>query len=586
MTTSKLWPVAAALSLLLLALHLLGLVALRDPGLCMPHLVAWTHDVLLLGPLAALFAAADRLAPQAVRAALALAGRLVLVATAMLLSVYPLMLPAFLMAPVSFLEVDGAVVSLFVHEYAGLRVLWPVAAAAVVGLLAPHVPLPRPGRRGLALAAPLALLALAALGPASPNPVVFGLQDRLRRAFVERVVPRLRVDGPAGAPIAAFDWTETGPPDRYDHVILAVLESVTSAEFEAAAVRRNPDSFFGRHRSHSRYFSNHHTLNLDSYTSLIAMTTGILVPFRSYAAPERYRSVNDAPNMVRALGRRGFRTLFVSTYEHQPFVPNRREWEEVLARPDLGDLSGFVSLGWSRMESATEDRAALPRLVDFVASSPRSLVLAEFVYGHSPAWQAEMGLTAVEYGDRYLQELWARLEARGLAERTLLVVVSDHGTRSRPAERDTYRVPLVVVGAGVAPGEDRAFRCHLDLQAIVAHYLTGSPLPPARSETFVVGSTERWIYGLLRADGTGAVLDDGTGSALWGEVPPAVVHGAFQSYVGAFSRRFVSPSGSRQCPRMVGRTGLPGQYSRRTGATPLIPNAAAADRFKSMIRPP
>jgi hypothetical protein len=55
------------------------------------------------------------------------------------------------------------------------------------------------------------------------------------------------------------------------------------------------------------------------------------VPFRTSADPERYANVNDLPNAVRALRKRGYRILFVSTYEYQPFVPNRSVWDPIAA---------------------------------------------------------------------------------------------------------------------------------------------------------------------------------------------------------------------------------------------------------------
>ncbi|MBI4607207.1 MAG: sulfatase, partial [Planctomycetes bacterium] len=125
-----------------------------------------------------------------------------------------------------------------------------------------------------------------------------------------------------------------------------------------------------------------------------------------------------------------------------------------------------------------------------------------------------------------------------LATRTLLVVVSDHGERSRAAVPDNYRVPLLVVGEDVASGEDDSFRSHLDLQAIVAHFLLGAKLPAPRQEIFVVGSTERWVYGEIRALGEHVLVDDNAGRVLAGSLGAAAVHDTFQAYVASFSAAF------------------------------------------------
>lgn len=242
---------------------------------------------------------------------------------------------------------------------------------------------------------------------------------------------------------------------------------------------------------------------------------------------------------MRGLRSNGFRTLFVSTYAYQPFVPNPRDWDQILGRRDLGDLGQWISVGSNRMEAATEGRAALPAILEFMTAHPRSFVLAELVFGHSPEWRAKTGLAPLEYYDRYLSDLWDRLTGAGLSARTLLVVVSDHGDRFRPAEPENYRVPLAVLGEGQEQGVDDALRSHLDLQGIIAHHLAGAPMPPARPAVTFVGSTERWIYGRLLAGGEYAFLDDRTGRLLSGNLPPRFVHEAFQAQVSRFAATFL-----------------------------------------------
>jgi len=185
------------------------------------------------------------------------------------------------------------------------------------------------------------------------------------------------------------------------------------------------------------------------------------------------------------------------------------------------------------MESATEDRAALPLILDHAASSQRSFVLAELVYGHTPEWRVSTGVTPLAYYDAYLNELWDGLAESGLADNTLIIVVSDHGDRGAHAERANYRVPLLVVGTGVSPGEDVEARSHLDLQAIVAHDRLGTPLPAARSRLTTVGSTERWVYGEIVPPSQHVFIDDGSGTVLdrVGTIDPANVHRRFQELV-------------------------------------------------------
>ncbi len=544
------WPAVASLGVLLLLLHFQAALASRDPRLLLPHAVAWLHDLLLLLAAAVAAAGLARAAPPRLRTAASWAGRCLLAIVGAILAICPQLLPAFLASPASFLAADGATARTFLRDYLGMQAIWPAALAVAAAGLAPRGRALRLGRRQALAAAPLAVLTLLTVGRDSPNPVLFGLQDGLRQLLSPRAVPRLQTAAAeAGARLETprLDWSAAGQAPRYDHVLLVVLEGMAAGQLEAG-LRSRPDSFLGQHLGQARYFTRWHTTNLDSYTALLAMTTSVQVPFRAYAAPERYAAVSEEPSLPSGLRAAGFRTLFASTYEHQPFVPNPGAWDQVLDRRQLGDLSGWLSLGASRMEAATEDRAALGAIVGFVRSSPRSLVLAELVFGHSPEWRARSGVDPLDYCDRYLSELWGRLAAEGLERRTLLVVVSDHGTRAEVAEPGNYRVPMLLLGEGVEPGEDKGLRSHLDLQAVVAHELVGSPLPPARPEVRLVGSTDRWVYGVLRDDGQHLLVDDGSGHPLSGGLDPLAVRQGFQRYLGKFTAAFPPPAAGRTAP--------------------------------------
>jgi hypothetical protein len=530
---------ALALSLLQLALHAVAAFGARDPRVLLPHAVAWLHDLALLFVVAAVFSALARAGGRRVQIVVTIGGRMTLIGGGMLLALCPQMLPTFLAAPANFLETDAGTARVFLQDYLGVRALWPAVLALGVGIAAPRAAFLHVRRRWALAAIPLAALTLLTLGRESPNAVAFGLQDSIRQSFAPRTVPRIKPTA-AAEPLALpapVDWPRAASAAEFDHVLIVVLEGITSTEFETGFLTR-PDGFYQHNRGRACWFSRCHTTNLDSYTSLIAMTTSIQVPFRAYAAPAQYRTVNDAPNIVRGLRTAGYRTLFISTYQHQPFVPNARDWDKILDRNDLGDLSRWASYGSNRMESATEDRAGLPAILAFVKSAPRSLVMAELVFGHSPEWRAKTGMTPLEYYDRYLTALADGLTAAQLAGRTLLVVVSDHGDRSRAAAPDNYRVPLLIVGDGVSPGEDRAFRSHLDLQALVAHFLVGSEAPPARQSVLAIGSTERWVYGEIRDNGEHAFVDDGAGRALAGALDMNSLRESFQAYVASFNAAF------------------------------------------------
>jgi len=127
-----------------------------------------------------------------------------------------------------------------------------------------------------------------------------------------------------------------------------------------------------------------------------------------------------------------------------------------------------------------------------------------------------------------------------LADHSLLVIVSDHGNRARPAVAENYRVPLLVAGSHVSSGIDMTFRSHQDLAGIIASFLSQSSLPPGRKEQYEVGSTELWVYGTILANGDFLFIDDLSGRVLaqQGQLKAIDIRNGFQSALNAFGTRF------------------------------------------------
>jgi len=546
-TTVRVLPavrVAGALALLQLVLHAVSWAQSADLRLLAPHGVALLHDVMILGTAALVARAGSRLLPPNVRRAGDTVSVLALATIGLVISVYPQVLREHLAFPVNLFGSGADAATVMLTEYLGIGRLWPaLAAMGVVVLALWWNPRPMP-RNWLVLLAALLVFAAAALTlPRSPNPWVFSVVQSLSSIAspAQREVPSLARPPARTSAAVGGNLPLDLEPDALApaHVFLIVLEGVTAADFEREFLG-NGQGFYGARRDQALYFSRYYATNLDSYTSLIAMLTGVQVPYRAYADDGLYAAVNSAENVTRLLRHAGYHTSFVSTYQHQPFVPTRADWDRVLDRTGLPSLDGWVSLGTSRMEAATEDRAALSTIVGLAAANDRTFVLHELVYGHTTEWRATTGQTQLAYCDQYLRELSAALENQGLLDKSLFVVVSDHGDRARSSDADNYRVPLLIVGPKVVAATDAGFRSHLDLPAIMFAAMQQRELPAARSSQLLVGSTERWVYGQVWPDGSHLFIDDGTGAvkARRGATDAASVQSSFQTMLNAFGAVF------------------------------------------------
>jgi hypothetical protein len=549
-TRTRVTAVALTLACWQLTLHTWLAVSANDPRLWLPHAVSLLHDLLLLALVATLLRLLERVAPAGLQRTLERFGSLILLALGAVLAAYPQLLAAYLATPTNLFVADIAAAKVFLTDYLGLHQLWPSLVALTLGMLCwRRTELVRLRGRTRKLAAGVLLLTLVCAIltlPRSPHPLVnsLNLQMIQLRSNEVRVVPSLRPAPTRDAREATVD-TPLLPAvsalgnGTAQHVFLIVMESVGVEDFERDFLGRS-GSFHDWAKSRATYFSNYHSTNLDSYTSLIAMLTAIQVPYRAYAGESIYEHVNTAPNLTRSLRARRYHSLFISTYAHQPFVPVSKDWNQIMDRANLPSLDGWTSLDANRMDQASEDRAALKTIVSTAASHPRSFILHELVYGHSPQWQAITGKTQLEYYDQYLTELLACLRSEGLDDEALLVIVSDHGDRGKSELAQSYRVPLLVVGKGVKASADSALRSHLDLPGIIGSYLDGHALPPARQEINIVGSTERWIYGWLDSQQQHILIEDARGVVLSssGNSDATRVQADFQQAIYRFARRW------------------------------------------------
>ena len=101
--------------------------------------------------------------------------------------------------------------------------------------------------------------------------------------------------------------------------------------------------------------------------------------------------------------------------------------------------------------------------------------------GHATGWMSPGQLLAIGLTDRLIGQVVAGLEAGGYAERTLLIVTSDHGGTGKAhgsaAPEDTT-VPWLAVGPGVPAGHSLEQEIVTYDTAATILYALNLPLPP------------------------------------------------------------------------------------------------------------
>ncbi len=568
-----------------LLLHTYFSLVSKDPRLFIPHVIAYLHDIGLLAIVTAISYFAAAVSPTGFRKTINKSGSVFIAIVGILLASYPKILREYLAFPVNIFESDLGSAKILILDYLGITALLPTLIALILSVLVLFTPLEKGideicgkpvgqadsgfkpslantirGRRtslmgfiskdirisnktkvtGLLI---ILIIFAVTLKRPSPQPFVFSLQKKIESIIKneKRVVPSLtRSYSKSKIVINQNALTfSTKEITKYKHILLIVLEGVTSKDFEKEFLTI-ANGFYQQNESNAVYYKNYYATNLDSYTSLISMLTSVQVPYRAYADDHLFDNVNNAPNIAQDLHNRGFYTIFMSTCEYHPFVPTRGYWDKFYTREDLPSINNWVSSGSNRMESATEDKAAISTMIENIKLNDKTFVLHELIYGHSPEWRAKTGKTQLSYYNEYLMELSERLKEENLFSKTLFVIVSDHGDRAKSSEIDNYRVPLLVVGNSVSYQCKEELLTHLELPKIIYHYAASDDHPASSDKIFFVGSTEKWVYGKMNKQNEYLFIDDPSGTILSqkGGLIPIEVRNEFQNYLDRFNEKY------------------------------------------------
>lgn len=523
-------------------LHLFFLIKFADLRLIIPTTISFIHDVFLLTIFYLIAVLILKVLPGKTK--LIAEGVLIFIFISLgsLLSVYPKLLREYLIFPVNIFESDISITRTLITDYLGFSAFIPAFFAIVLGLILIKIKKNFTIPRKLSWLGIIIVIILSVffLQKISPNPFIYSFQSEIESIIKneKRIVPSLILYGKAEfGKISTLDYPP-GEIKNYKNIIIVVLEGVTANDFENEFMEIK-GGFFESNKNKSVYYNNYYASNLDSYTSLIAMMTGIQVPYRSYSDPNIYEKVNYEPNLVEYFNQKGFTSSFISTFEYQPFIPSQESWNNIFARKDLSDIDKWVSVGSSKMEMATEDKVAITKIVSEVKRNDKNFVLHELVYGHSPEWRATTGKTQLVYYDEYLKDLSDKLRENNILDNTLFVIVSDHGDRARAADVENYRIPLLIMGENSSNGINNIFLSHLDLPKIIYSFLQVGGRLAGSDMIFTVGSSEKWTYGVITKDKNYVFIDNAKGTIISRlELDPVAVSKSFQEYINGFNEKY------------------------------------------------
>jgi Sulfatase len=210
------------------------------------------------------------------------------------------------------------------------------------------------------------------------------------------------------------------------------------------------------------------------------MLTSRVIPYEAYSDPavRRYEKLATQPSLTQRFRALGYRTAFVLSQLQVEAVVRDLPWDERLhlseaeiARAKAKHLC-FEPDDW---ENACEDLAILPKVVDFVAKHERAFVYQEFIWGHNDVYNDVSGRLNTVYYSGYVDALLRALRERGLLERTLIAVTSDHGFRDKSLQDQQWilQMPLLFYASSFTARADDHLYSHVDFKDLLFSELTG-----------------------------------------------------------------------------------------------------------------
>jgi hypothetical protein len=404
---------------------------------------------------------------------------------------------------ISLLEVDLRTLGFFFSKVLPVRGLLLMLGL----LLAVHVlafPIarisraPRPLRLLLTvLGVWLVLGVTLSLRPRVPSP----LADAAADVWEQLTMPQVHVDRSKPARLAPRALDKSARPGAltpaYDKVLVFVMETMTSEVLAQQQKVLPPSTFVHAARAHAHELSRYFATNQDSRTGMLSMLGSRFIPFEAYTEEGRdhYMKLGGRSSLVDLFRAQGFKTAFAVSQQEIELVVGDFPWDEKLHFEE-GEVSklekDYLCFVPYEFEHSCEDRALLPRVLDFIDKNERAFVYQEFIWGHASEYNKASGKTNTEYYSAYLDAVVAHLQKTGALERTLIVLTSDHGFRDKglQSDLDVYQIPLLFYAPRLEPQVDARLLSHLDFKDLLLHELSGEqPAPPEDPFVMIIGPT-------------------------------------------------------------------------------------------------
>lgn len=428
--------------------------------------------------------------------------------------VYTFFLPDLFSFPINLFGISSENISFFLEYFINLKIVLLLAfGIGIIFLISFYFPQQIRFQRILSFAGLiLSLLFIPTVLRGAINPIVYSLQEQVMLSFsANNFIEKLSSPVADGSKAEQFQFLDKAFDSipvveiRYNRVVVLVMEGINYDDFINES-KADSNSFINRHRKNIYLFNNYYSLNLDSYTSLIAVLNSIFIPYQAYVKENRYLFVNKYNNLTRFFDANGFNTFFVTSYGRQQerFIPNISEWTQTKYMDNIEGNTKYACVTTNKIEYACEDFSVLEDIVNLLKINQRSFAFQEMVYGHTSEWKEKTGKGAIEYIEyynSYFKRIAEKLKENNILDNTLLIITSDHGPRDNPYNIKNYHIPLIVFASDLQQRSNNEFLSHLDFKDVILELIADRQFTPRQKPIYTIGNSGEFVYGMIAPDG-------------------------------------------------------------------------------------
>ncbi len=388
-----------------------------------------------------------------------------------------------------------------------------------------------------------------------PSPTVDMLSD-LRDVLLH---PRVELDARKASPssLAFLDKSGTRPTalsTPFKKVVVIVFETVNERTLREEIAQLSAGTFLRKAAVRAHVYDRYYTTNQDSRTGMLGMLSSRFIPHDAYteAGRDHYMHLANRSSLADLFHSFGYQTAFAVSQTELELVVSELEWQDILSLSDQeADAAHgrFLCFNPYEFEHSCEDRALLPKVVQFLSHHDRAFVYQEMIWGHTVEYNQASGKSNAAYYSEYLDALAAALSERGLLDETLIAITADHGLRNKTLQLEPWiaHVPMWFYAIRFGATRHRGLYSHLDFKDLLLHELVpGSPEVPDNPFVFVVGPTGTSFRSVVTRDGGFLVFKERDDARyVWHESGPIATPGQaspsaylklFETYRSAFER--------------------------------------------------